>query len=114
MTFVATRGLFWWERRSDEVRYADQLLNPAPPVKLSGAADDLFLANADSCLLYATPTGVFQRCSLSAPADTLISASELARAGITHLAGLAMSPDHVLFVLDGGAAAVYRVNLMRE
>ncbi len=113
MTFVATRGLFWWERGSDQIRHADGLLNAAAPVKLASAPEDLRLAPGDSCLLFATSAGVFQRCSLTS-SDTLLAPADLARAGIAHLTGLAISPDRVVYLLDGGTAAVFRVNPLRE
>ncbi|HEY3296033.1 MAG TPA: NHL repeat-containing protein [bacterium] len=111
---VSAHGLFWWERGSNEIRHADGLLNPAAPLRLGAAPEDLRLAPADSCLLYATPAGIFRQCLQAAPSDTLFSLAELSAAGVTHIAGLAMVPDHVLYVLDGGTAAVYRVNLLRE
>jgi hypothetical protein len=114
MAFVPERGVIWWERGSDELHSADALLTPSAPIKLGGAPDDLQLSSTQNCLLYATPSGAFQRCALSSPADTLVASSDLARAGIIHLAGLALSPNHILYLLDSGTAAVFRVNLQRE
>jgi hypothetical protein len=114
MTFVSAQGLFWWERGGREVGHSDALLNPAHPYPLNFAPDDLHLASSDSCLWYGCSRGIFRQCSFTAPADTIIAPADLSRLGITHLAGLAVAPDHHLYVLDGGAAALFRVNLLRE
>ena len=114
MAYVPALGLSWWEHGSDQIRNADALLNPSVSINLGTVPDDLRLASSESCLLYATSSGVFQRCSLTALSDTLVSSGDLAHAGVSRLTGLALTPGHVLYVLDGATASVFRVNLLRE
>lgn len=113
MAFVPARGLYWWSRGSETIERADALLNPLAPLRLMGEADDLRLAAADTCLLWATAQGVLWQCREFSPPDTLLGADALGMQGIRRLAAIAVTADQ-LYVLDGGANAVYRLPRTRE
>jgi outer membrane protein assembly factor BamB len=109
MAFVPRLGLFWWERGGGAVHHADALLNPSPQPWWHVSADDVTLSAADTCLLIATARTILQACAQDAPPDTVLTTA--GRSGMEKLhVSSACIAGGVLYLLDSGAGAVYRVD----
>ena len=109
MAFVPRRGLFWWERGGGAVRRADPLLNPAATLPWRISEDDANLSALDTCLIIATTQAVLRTCAYDLPPDTLLTSGDLSALGEIR-ATAACAAGEALYLLDGSAGAVYRVD----
>jgi len=110
MAFVSKAGLFWWGRGGREIYHADALLNPSMSLRLPDSAENLFLADSDTCLIYGYSRTVMAQCSWDAVPDTLISERDVREQGLIRIGSCSAAGGGILYLLDRGTSSVYRIS----
>jgi hypothetical protein len=107
MIFWSGHGVYWWSPENAAISHSDAYLNLGQSIPFAAKSDVMPMTSDDSAFVYAAEGGIMRWSDLTARADTLLTASTLAQAGIQKVTALALSAKHDLFVLDGTSGTVF-------